>query len=117
MTTENLLSIFIVLIIRGALALIPAHFASLKGRIFWEWWVYGFFFWLIAIIHAAVIDYPVTKHAYPEKSEATAAEQQATYVQPFLCHGSRTGENQNRRPGLTPDLLTWSTAQFATNGR
>ena len=43
------------LIVGALLALIPAKIASDKGRSFGLWWVYGFFLWLIALIHAAVI--------------------------------------------------------------
>ena len=38
------------------LALIPAIIANNKGRGFWLWFIYGFFFFLLALIHSLLID-------------------------------------------------------------
>lgn len=47
---------FIVTLLVGAvLGLIPATIASRKGRSFGRWWLYGTFFFLIALIHSLVI--------------------------------------------------------------
>ena len=40
----------------GLLALIPASIASRKGRSFGLWWLYGFVFLLLAVIHALLAD-------------------------------------------------------------
>ena len=40
------------LALRGLLALIPALIAKNKGRNFWLWMLYGFFLFLIALIHS-----------------------------------------------------------------
>jgi hypothetical protein len=37
-------------------ALIPAFIAQSKGRSFLGFYVYGFFFWLIALIHSLVME-------------------------------------------------------------
>ncbi len=49
-------------IVGALLALIPAKIAGDKGRSFGLWWVYGFFLWLIALIHAAVIEKPPERY-------------------------------------------------------
>jgi hypothetical protein len=41
--------------VSGPLALIPANIAYRKGRNFWKWFAYGFFLWIIAIIHSIAI--------------------------------------------------------------
>jgi hypothetical protein len=45
----------ITLVIAALLALIPANIAKNKGRSFGLWWVYGFFLFLIALIHSLVM--------------------------------------------------------------
>ncbi len=44
-----------VLVVLSLLSLIPAAIARSKGKSFGAWWVYGFFLWPIAVIHAAVM--------------------------------------------------------------
>lgn len=55
-------------VICAFLGLIPASIASSKGRSFFGWWIYGFFLWLIALIHSLVIQ-PVGR-AVEEKAIA-----------------------------------------------
>lgn len=43
------------LLIMLILACVPAKIAYDKGRNFWLWYLYGFFFWLIALIHAVFL--------------------------------------------------------------
>ena len=43
------------LIICAGLACIPASIARSKGRSFGPWWVYGFFLWIVALIHALAL--------------------------------------------------------------
>ncbi|WP_440557423.1 double zinc ribbon domain-containing protein [Treponema succinifaciens] len=37
------------------LLLIPAYIAQSKGRDFWSWFVYSWFFWIIALVHSIVM--------------------------------------------------------------
>jgi uncharacterized membrane protein len=37
------------------IALIPATIAAAKGRNFFTWYLYGFVFWIVALIHAIVL--------------------------------------------------------------
>lgn len=46
------MELFIIAVILG---LIPACIASSKGRSFFWWWVYGFFLFIVALIHSIVI--------------------------------------------------------------
>ena len=43
------------LIISALLGLIPAKIAANKGRNFSTWWIYGFFLFIIALIHSLII--------------------------------------------------------------
>lgn len=43
------------LVICAAFAFIPAIIAANKGREPWAWWIYGFFFFVIALVHALLI--------------------------------------------------------------
>jgi hypothetical protein len=47
--------IVFLLLIMGLLAFIPANIASSKGRDPGVWWFYGFFLFIIAVIHAAML--------------------------------------------------------------
>jgi len=49
------LTIFIAVLIGLAMAAIPATIAERKGRSFGLWFAYGFFFLVIAVVHAALI--------------------------------------------------------------
>lgn len=49
-------SLFAILFVSSVLALIPAHIAEKKGRDFANWWLFGTFFWLVALICAVVIE-------------------------------------------------------------
>ncbi|AIJ06985.1 MULTISPECIES: zinc ribbon domain-containing protein [Edwardsiella] len=42
-------------IVAALLGLIPAFIAQSKGRSFGAWWLYGFFLFIVAIIHALLI--------------------------------------------------------------
>lgn len=44
------------LIFLALIAIIPAAIASNKGRSFLIWWVYGALLWIIAMIHALVVE-------------------------------------------------------------
>lgn len=44
-----------IVIILALLALIPAKIAESKGREGAIWWIYGFFFFIIEVIHAAFL--------------------------------------------------------------
>jgi len=46
---------FVMFLVVGLLALIPASIASGKGRSFGGWWLYGFGFFIIALIHSLVL--------------------------------------------------------------
>jgi hypothetical protein len=48
--------LLIFLIIVGLLALIPANIAAKKGRDFALWWIYGFFLFIVALIHALMME-------------------------------------------------------------
>ena len=50
----------------GCLAFIPANIAKSKGREFALWYIYGFFLWIVALIHALTLDLT------PEAVEAKA---------------------------------------------
>ena len=54
--------------IAAGLAFIPATIAQRKGRDFMTWYIYGFFLWLVAVIHAACLqdngDYIVASNMY-----------------------------------------------------
>lgn len=54
----NTPSLLLTLVIGSLMALIPAAIAKSKGRSFGLWWLYGFFLWLIAIIHVACLPNP-----------------------------------------------------------
>ena len=43
------------LVFAALLGLIPAKIASNKGRKFLIWWIYGFFLFIIALIHSLII--------------------------------------------------------------
>lgn len=45
----------LLIIVLGLLACIPAKIAMEKGRSFLPWFIYGFFLWLIALIHSLCI--------------------------------------------------------------
>ncbi|CAN7678324.1 zinc ribbon domain-containing protein [Bosea sp. LjRoot90] len=49
------MEIFILIVFMGLLALIPARIAASKGRDPGVWWFYGFFLFIIAIIHVALV--------------------------------------------------------------
>jgi hypothetical protein len=51
----GLIAFIIILGIWGGFALIPAAIARGKGRNGLEWWVYGFFIWPVALIHALLL--------------------------------------------------------------
>lgn len=44
------------LVLGAVLAIIPAKIAESKGRSFGAWWVYGFFLWIVALVHILVLD-------------------------------------------------------------
>lgn len=46
----------LILVIDALFALIPANMAEKKGYSFGLWWLYGWGFFLIALIHVSVID-------------------------------------------------------------
>lgn len=50
------------------LAMIPARIAEKKGRSYANWYVYGFFFWIVAVIHASLA-YDLTPQPLPESQE------------------------------------------------
>ena len=49
------MEVFVFLVIVGLLAIIPAKIAESKGRDFFPWYIYGFFLWIIALVHALII--------------------------------------------------------------
>jgi uncharacterized protein (DUF983 family) len=71
------------LVIIAGLAFIPAYIAAKKGRNFGLWYIYGFFLWLIALIHSLCIrnehDYEVPSYFY-EPAEHEDSVQQAPPV-------------------------------------
>lgn len=44
-----------ILVLVIIIALIPATIASLKGRSFIGWWIYGFLLFIVALPHALII--------------------------------------------------------------
>ena len=44
--------IAITLIVAACLAFLPASIAERKGKSFGLWYLYGFFIWIVAILHA-----------------------------------------------------------------
>lgn len=65
----------IFLVIIGGLALIPAYIAESKGRSFWGFYFYGFFLFIVALIHAIMMK--------AEPGSAKAAEASASNVVEF----------------------------------
>jgi len=53
--TFFLLYLYIILAAHAILALIPAVVAHSKGRGFFSWWCYGFFLFLVALVHCMTI--------------------------------------------------------------
>lgn len=49
---DDLMSTLVFMLI---LAIIPAVIAKHKGRNFFTWYVYGYFLWLIALVHSIVM--------------------------------------------------------------
>lgn len=49
------IAFLMILFMAVGLGLIPATIAKNKGYNFWLWWLYGFFLWLVAVIHACVL--------------------------------------------------------------
>jgi hypothetical protein len=43
------------LVIFAVLGLIPAAVAARKGRSFLRWWIFGTFFWLVALVASLVV--------------------------------------------------------------
>jgi len=50
-----LVAVLAALAVPAAFAAGPAVIAKAKGRHFWDWYVYGFFLWPIALVHALVM--------------------------------------------------------------
>lgn len=50
------MAIAVSLILNVALAFIPARIAEKKGRSFNTWYVYGFLLFIVALIHAALME-------------------------------------------------------------
>lgn len=48
-------AVVVILIGFAGLGLIPAAIAQSKGRSFGLWWLYGIFFWIIALIHSLLL--------------------------------------------------------------
>jgi hypothetical protein len=50
-----LLYLYVALAIHAICSLIPAVIAHSKGRSFFAWWCYGFFLFMVALVHAIVL--------------------------------------------------------------
>jgi hypothetical protein len=50
------MELLVFLVICAALAVIPAKIAQSKGREPVVWWIYGFFLFLVALIHALLLN-------------------------------------------------------------
>ena len=72
--------VFIILFVATAplAALIPAVIASNKGRSFLGFYVYGLFFWLIALIHSLVMESRETPNPDAENEESPPTKKPAT---------------------------------------
>ena len=78
-------------------ALIPAQIAKNKGRVFWKWYIYGFFLFFIALIHAirikqgepiaaSISDWRKCPHcAELIKKEATICKHCHSAVEPYVA--------------------------------
>lgn len=65
-------------VFRVLLALIPANIAKQKGRNFVQWWAYGFFLWIIAVIHATCLSVPEPEIRYVSSRYGMNAGEQST---------------------------------------
>ena len=65
------MNFLLILLIAAGLGFIPASIAESKGYSFWGWWLYGWFFFLIALIHISLL--PDISKENEEKSKEKAA--------------------------------------------
>jgi hypothetical protein len=50
-----MLYLYLVLAIHAIVSLVPAVIAHSKGRGFFAWWCYGFFLFVVALVHSIVL--------------------------------------------------------------
>jgi hypothetical protein len=50
-----LLYLYIILAVHAVISLIPAVIAHSKGRGFFAWWCYGFFLFIVALVHSMTL--------------------------------------------------------------
>jgi hypothetical protein len=50
-----MLYLYVALAVHAIFSLIPAVIAHSKGRGFFQWWCYGFFLFVVALVHAIVL--------------------------------------------------------------
>lgn len=75
-------------------AMIPATIAASKGRNMWVWLLYGFFFWLIALIHSIVM----AARRCPDCAGRIRLE--AKVCRHCQCDLASADSGAQRRPGL-----------------
>jgi hypothetical protein len=85
------------------LAMIPAYIAKRKGRNFWLWLVYGFFLWIIALIHAALLKEPEPEQYY----QKTTTD---------YNHLAASSEQVKRNIAVTSGKTTKRVAHFESRG-
>ena len=66
-------------IVLAILGLIPAFIAQQKGRNFIAWWVYGFFLFLIALIHSLFLKEELVKQENVKTRTLKANEKECPF--------------------------------------
>lgn len=86
--------IIIIVLISPALALIPASIAKKKGYNFTAWWIYGWFLFIIALIHVMVIP---DKNLLSNNSESISAADEIKKYKELLDQGALTQEEFDKK--------------------
>ncbi len=104
----SLITSVISLIVAALLALIPANIAKKKGHSFGVWWLYGWFLFIVALIHVQFIeDKNAPKMPYPNgyipyvpvetKSESESAADELSKYKELFDQGVLTEEEFNAK--------------------
>ena len=104
----DVFSVIISLGIGAGLACIPANMAKKKGYGYGVWWTYGFFLFIVAVIHAACLEDKSQKYVYynpyAQQPGAYYPGQQAQpgqqyYTNPQAQQGQQYYTNPQAQPG------------------
>jgi hypothetical protein len=75
----------VIFVVAALLGLIPAKIAQSKGYAFGKWWVYGFLIFIVAIIHACVLESKNTSPGTSESGTIDTATAEGTKKCPFCA--------------------------------